>query len=360
MSFQPIQTGTDGSGAWFRALCAVTGVGSLPHVDPVHAVDFVARNAPEVPFWPQLRRRSARESMVPQTFGPALRHLVPVRGEHAYTLAASAVGRFAAALERDAGNLQPANAAGFFAFTLAYEDGAFPAARAVKGHAMGPVTLACSLLVDGTPFLDRDDLRAVLADHVVRLARWQVDELQRLSSTVILVLDEAYLGVALRQDPSRIQAATDLLRSVVLRVRRPGVLVGMHCCDRIPLGVLSAVGPDLFSFDAHSGGDVFAGDPDARRFLGNGGRVAWGWIPTRDDLADLDAEAIASRWWDATASLSAADDGPTPGRVRDLSLVTAACGLAGSSEATCERSFALAREVGNRYAGRCGEAGSTP
>jgi hypothetical protein len=334
---------------WFSGNGAVCGVGSLPFLAAAPAIEFVARWCPEVPFWPQLRRMSPREAMLPQTFGGQFRHLSALRGEHGYGIATERVTRFFNALERADAVFDPACAVGFYAFVDACERGVFRGARAVKGQVMGPVTTACSIQSDGTVFIDHPGFRLAVADYITRLARWQVDVLLRHASSVILVLDEAYLGVALRQNPLRREAVVDVLKSVILRVRRPGVLVGIHCCDEIALALLGGVGADLFSFDAHHGGAVFARDPEGRRFFEGGGHVAWGWIPTLDDLGCIQPAAIVEQWMEAAGSLC------PPGHVERVfarSLITASCGLAGSSIATCERSFQMAREVSSGFSAR--------
>jgi hypothetical protein len=340
------------SSAWFRGDGAVTGIGSLPFVDTSRAIEFVARCAPEVPFWPQLRRLSPREAMMPQLLGPAFKHVVAVRGEYAYHVPPDRLDRFVAALGREEAKLELANAAGFYAFVGALERGAFPNARAVKGQTMGPVTSACALESEGCAWVENVELRGAIADHVVRVANWQADTLLRVAPSVVLVLDEAYLGVALRAHPALRPALIDLLRCVVLRIRRPGLLVGLHCCDALPLSVLNEIAPDLFSFDAHHGSEAFAIDVDAQRFVADGGHVAWGWVPTRDDLSKVAADAVAERWWNVAQRLTLGKDGADMDRIRCRSLVTASCGLAGSSEATCERSFALAREISQGFVRR--------
>jgi hypothetical protein len=351
MTIAPGNATTQAPSSWFSGAGAVSGVGSLPFLAVAPAIDFIARRCPEVPFWPQLRRMSPREAMIPQTFGPHMRHLSALRDEHGFGLTADRARRFLDSLERAEAGFDPAHAAGFFAFVEACGRGVFAGARALKGQVMGPVTTASSLVVDGTSFLDHPGYRAAIADYIVRLARWQVDALQRCAGSVILVLDEAYLGVAIRSNPARREAVVDVLKSVVLRVRRPGVLVGLHCCDEIPLPVLNEIGVDLYSFDAHQGASVFAADAEGRRFVDGGGHVAWGWIPTLDDLGRVDAGEIVERWLYAAAALGAKDERALS-RVRDRSLVTASCGLAGSSIATCERSFALAGEVSSGFARR--------
>jgi hypothetical protein len=334
--------------AWFFGSGAVSGVGSLPFLSVAPALDFIARRCPEVPFWPQLRRMSPREAMLPQTFGPNMRHLSALRDEHGFGISAERAGRFFNALERSDAVLDPSCAAGFYAFVEACRSHGFPSARAVKGQLMGPVTVACSISADSTLFIDNPGFRAGIADYVVRLARWQVDTLLKCSSSVILVLDEAYAGVALRQVPGRREAVVEMLKSVILRVRRPGVLVGVHCCDEFPLSLLNEIDADVFSFDADRGGAVFAADPDARRFVERGGHVAWGWIPTLDDLSGVDPDAAVARWKNAARLLGGNEEGIE--RVRSRALITASCGLAGSSVDTCERSFELAACISAGFA----------
>ena len=339
--------------AWFCGDGAVTGVGSLPFTEPSRAIAMIARCAPDLPFWPQLRRLSSREAIIPQFLGPAFKHVVGVRGEYAYHVPADRLDRFTASLARDDAKLEPANAAGFYAFIDAYGRGAFPNARAVKGQTLGPVTGACALETDDGPLIENDEMRVVVADHAVRMANWQAEALLRVAPSVVLVLDEAYLGVVLRTRPEIRNDVTALLRAVVLRIRRPGVLVGLHCCDELPFAVVAEIAPDVLSFDAHHGAAAFANDADARRFLAEGGHVAWGWVPTRDDLSSVRADAVVDRWLGVAKRITEAGDGIDLSRIRCRSLVTASCGLAGSSEATCERSFVLADEISKRFADAC-------
>jgi hypothetical protein len=339
--------------AWFCGDGAVTGVGSLPFTQPSRAIDLIARCAPDLPFWPQLRRLSPREAIIPQFLGPSFKHVVGVRGEYAYHIPADRMDRFTASLAKDDARLEPANAAGFYAFIEAYGRGAFPNARAVKGQTLGPITGACALETDAGLLLQDPDMRALIADHAVRMANWQAEVLLRVSPSVVLVLDEAYLGVVLRTRPELRHDVVTLLRAVVVRIRRPGVLVGLHCCDELPFAVIAEIAPDVLSFDAHHGGATFANDPDARRFVAEGGHVAWGWVPTRDDLSSVSPDAVVDRWIGVAKRITEAGDGIDLARIRCRSLVTATCGLAGSSEATCERSFVLAGEISRRFADAC-------
>ena len=45
--------------------------------------------------------------------------------------------------------------------------------------------------------------------------------------------------------------------------------------------------PDILSFDAHEGLELFFADPDALRFVDKGGMVAYGLVPPSPQLAHL-------------------------------------------------------------------------
>jgi len=43
-----------------------TGIGSLPHKDPDKAAGWIVENIVDIPFWPQLPKRSYLENMYVQ------------------------------------------------------------------------------------------------------------------------------------------------------------------------------------------------------------------------------------------------------------------------------------------------------
>src|SRR3990167_2658985 len=46
--------------------CLATGIGSLPHLNPVAACSFIAKYFKAIPFWPQLPNMSSKENMFTQ------------------------------------------------------------------------------------------------------------------------------------------------------------------------------------------------------------------------------------------------------------------------------------------------------
>jgi hypothetical protein len=56
------------------------------------------------------------------------------------------------------------------------------------------------------------------------------------------------------------------------------------------------VQPDIISFDAHEGLDLFFADWHALDFVQQGGTVAYGIVPTRPGVNAVDSASIFIRW----------------------------------------------------------------
>ncbi len=100
------------------------------------------------------------------------------------------------------------------------------------------------------------------------------------------------------------------------------------------------VNPDILSFDAHEGLELFFSDANALAFTRRGGIVAYGLIPTWQDLTSLRAEHIFTRW--LTLAALAGD----PQQFAGNAMITATCGLGLLSAESVAESFALAGSVG--------------
>ncbi|HEX8044048.1 MAG TPA: hypothetical protein VF496_10695, partial [Candidatus Deferrimicrobium sp.] len=169
-----------------------TGVGSLPHLDARTAVFEVLSRFREIPYWPQLPRRTPLEHMYPQ-FAAALpgasdlgERLTMKSGE---TLLPAAEAFYAAFLSGDLSPFAiPAERAAGLHALLAAGVGPFPA---VKGQVTGPVSFGLMVCDREKKPVFYDPVgRDVLVKYLLRVAQWQVSMLRRLSDTVILTLDE--------------------------------------------------------------------------------------------------------------------------------------------------------------------------
>ena len=99
------------------------------------------------------------------------------------------------------------------------------------------------------------------------------------------------------------------------------------------------VNPDILSFDAHEGLELFFSDANALAFARRGGMAAYGLIPTWRDLSTLRAEHIFTRW------LTLASLAGDPRQFARNAMITATCGLGLLTPESVTESFALARGV---------------
>ncbi|WP_406697897.1 hypothetical protein V5E97_03500 [Singulisphaera sp. Ch08] len=316
----------------------VTGVGSLPFLDADEAVEFVAQQCPELPFWPQLPRRTAGEGVIVQGLGRLIKYLEPAHRPYCWSVRPGAGPAFEAALDDGEAGLSPETAAGFFALERAIGSGRFPAARAVKTQLEGPATLARCLFLDGTPMSRIHGWLERLAGFLERQAAWQVRRLRNLGLPVILMLDEPALSLIDDSGHSASTVATTL-RCVLDAARLEGAAVGIHCCAPLPSSAFAGLGLDLLSFDAHLSVADDGFFDLAHDILNGGGSLAFGLAPTGP--SSMTAESMETRWL-ALASLLG-----DPHDVAARTVVTATCGLGLSTRAETFKSFTLARRTGD-------------
>lgn len=295
-----------------------TSVGSLPHADPVEAAELVLRLHPELPAAPQLPNRSRGELMLAQAVD----------------------GLVGAAVTDDGGLTVEVNALDFSDVTfgdscwqglLTFVERTRDRSGPVKVQVTGPVTLAVALARGGVP---QGVALATAAIAVRRRAAALVDLLD--ADPLVLCIDEPWLGGAHPSIP-----VEDVITSV-LDVLAPAVVAAVHCCgDADWDSVLDALpAPAVASIPASR--DAVAHAASLSRFLGRGGTVAWGVVPTTPPYV-IDGDEL----WRQFAALlhELADAGCDPEQLRHQSWVTPECGLAGQTVEQAEAALSAAHTV---------------
>jgi hypothetical protein len=325
----------------FVAAGAVTGIGSLPLTSIPSAIRSVAEFSPEVPFWPQLPQLSEREKVIGQGLGIVEDLIEPRNRGYGYQVREGRLDSVLEILHRSSGELTPANAAGFGAFEEALSSGLFRSAVAVKGQIEGPITLSAYLFHQGRPFLSDPALFAAIAFHVSQIICWQIDRLKSARLPVLLFIDEpalcleAPVATAVSEE-QRLNALAVTLEDA--RVR--GAYAGLHCCAARPFERMCRAKPDIISFDAHEGLDLFFADWHALDFVNQGGSVAYGIVPTRPGLDAVDAATVFIRW------LKAASLAGDPQKFAQRAMITATCGLGLLDVSSVRESFGVAHSIG--------------
>jgi hypothetical protein len=324
----------------FVAAGAVTGIGSLPLTSATSAVRSVAEFSPEIPFWPQLPQLSEQEGIVGQGLGIVESLIEPCDEGYGYQVKEGQLDSVLEILHRSSGELTSTNAAGFGAFEEALSSGLFKSAIAVKGQIEGPITLSAYLFHKGRPFLADPALFSAIAFHVSQIIGWQIDHLKSAGLPVLLFVDEP----ALCLDASLTNAVSEeqrlnALAATLEDARVRGAYAGLHCCAARPFERMCRVQPDIISFDAHEGLDLFFTDWHALHFMQQGGTVAYGIVPTRPGVNAVDSASIFLRW------LKAASLAGDPQKFAQRAMITATCGLGLLNPSAVAESFGVAHSV---------------
>lgn len=327
-----------------------TGIGSLPHTDPVEACNVII-NSVDIPFWPQLPCRCFNESMVPQYSEgfPFIR----IDGDSVHTDKAdeAALSAFYEAIANRSGfPVSREYAAGFYAFIdiLGKKEKRFDA---IKGHITGPITFALSLTdKKKRPIFFDDEIRDLSLELLKGKVSWQIDMLKPFAEKVLIFVDEpiltalgssTYIGVS-NEEASR------MLKEIVAYIKECGGIAGMHCCGRADWPLALGSGIEVFNFDAYELWNTLSIYPNEfKDYIDRGGFIAWGVVPTTEAIKTATLPLLKERLEKGLTSLE--DIGISRERLRRQSLITPSCGTGSLSKEDALKVFALLKDLRNSY-----------
>ncbi|MBN1626626.1 MAG: hypothetical protein JW944_08880 [Deltaproteobacteria bacterium] len=328
---------------------SATGIGSIPSLDARETCLNILKLTPEIPFWPQLVKKSRLEDFFIQ-FSEGL-PLLTIR-EGAGVLDVSPYGietALTAFYERFLSeDLE------YFKITRDYASGLYelldiisedPAGcgRFIKGHTIGPVTFVAGIKgSDGKSMLSNPDLREAYIKGIAIKALWQVRRLEQTGKSPIIFLDEPYLsGFGSAFSPIQRHEVIDMLKEVIDYLReRSNVLIGIHCCGNTDWSMLIETAPDIINFDAFGFMDYFLLYPDAiSQFIYDGGFIAWGIVPTSEFTG---AETVGELRLRLEKGLTVLKEiGLDTDLITRRSLLTPSCGMGTMDEASSNRVLEL-------------------
>jgi hypothetical protein len=335
---------------------AIIGIGSVPYGDPKEAVAIVLKNFPDIPFWPQLVRLGFREEMVAQGAGglPGLKVDLEARQvildpevSREMALAQFYETLWAGGLEPYA--LTPEEAQGFYGLMArisAQGDGP----GAIKGQVVGPVTFAGMVKAgDGKAILYDRDLTQAVSQGLARKAAWQAEQFRQAGRQAVIFFDEPILtGFGSAFLPvSREEVTVILTETIEAAKASEPMTVGVHCCGNTDWGLLLSTPLDILSFDSYGFFDhLLLYDKALAAFCQRGGYLAWGLVPTGDELAQETGDSLWQRFSSQVERLAALGLG-LPEVLRH-SLLSPACGLGYLTPAGATRALELLAELSGR------------
>src|SRR3989338_1638857 len=269
-----------------------TGIGSLPFKDSKAACRIIFDNFRDIPFWPQLPRRSYKEHMYCQFSEgmPGINIDEKNKAIHLDIKKASSgmENAYQRYLDQDLEyfKISPEYAEGFYEFCASFKTSA-KKARFAKGHVTGPVSFALSVTDENKRSLIYDkDMFDIITKVLIMKAKWQIRKLKELGRDVIIFVDEPYLvsiGSSYVNIP--LDSVAGSLDEIFKGIKEEGALSGIHCCGNTDWSFVLKRSVDIINFDAYNFMKEFAlYAGDIKNFIKNGGAIAWGIIPSSEAI----------------------------------------------------------------------------
>lgn len=303
----------------------------MPHMNAEDACELVLRTF-DIPFWPQLPNVSFRESMIVQYTEGMPYVKVDERKESVSLMrdGSDQLDRFYESYtETSRIAISEDYARGMHTFLKLIKGRRFPL---LKGHVTGPVTFTLGLKDDAgrLVFFD-EELREIAAMLLKAKVRWQIDVLKQHADNVIIFIDEPILSALGSSSYLGVDAgeAFRLIGDVASAITVAGGISAVHCCGRADWPKVMDCGVQILNFDAFGFFDTLAiYHEHLRTFLGNGGYLAWGIVPTTDSIATVDDGKLSELMRGHIEELCKyMPEGP----VRENILITPSCGTGSRS-----------------------------
>jgi methionine synthase II (cobalamin-independent) len=334
-----------------------TGIGSFPHQDEKEVFRLIFKNFPEIPFWPQLPKRSFLEGMVVQYSEgfPSLRwnekeQRVWVDTSHGFD---KEIERFYQHLEE--GELKPFEITKDFARGLRIlndltSEDQRKEIKYIKGQIAGPITFGLALTdLEGKSIFYDPTLRDLIIKHLSMKARWMEKRFNDLFPGIptIIFFDEPSLS-SFGSAFSGLNRE-DVVHSLNECFEAVKGFRGVHCCGNSDWSVLLSTNLNILSFDAYGYLETLSLYPkDVRAFLERGGILAWGIVPTSEAILKEDAQSLVRRFREGIETLNKKGIDPI---LLQRAIITPSCGTASLPIPLAERVCQLTAEVSRRLRG---------
>ncbi|MGB2844920.1 MAG: hypothetical protein WBC02_08705, partial [Candidatus Aminicenantaceae bacterium] len=134
------------------------------------------------------------------------------------------------------------------------------------------------------------------------------------------------------------------LSEVTEAIHKENVLVGTHCCGNTEWPILIDAGVDIISFDAFEYGGTIGLYPDQiKKFLEDGGIIAWGIVPTSDKINQETPDSLVKKLKEKVKNL--ANKGIDENLIWEKCLLTPSCGTGSLSMELSDKVFHSLSEV---------------
>jgi len=335
-----------------------TCIGSVPYDNAENIVGNIVDTFKEIPFWPQLPKRSVWENMYAQysegfpgiVVDEKAKKVFVDRKKDLYPEIEKVLQKY---IDND---LE------FFSIKEKYADGLYKflelkntitnnkELKFLKGHVTGPVSFGLTVKDhENKSILYFSELEELLPKFLGMKAQWQIRKLKEIHDKVIIFIDEPYVtsigSSYVSMDRRRVRES---INEIAAMIKQEGALSGLHCCGNTEWDFLLGTDVDILSFDAYNFMKEFLlYSDDIKNFLSKDKIIAWGVVPTSiEDLGKVTVESINERIVKAVEYLKG--KGIDENRIFDASIITPSCGCGTLGENECKSVFELLGKVSEK------------
>jgi len=274
---------------------AKTCIGSVPYTAPDKIVSTILENFQEIPFWPQLPKRSFSESMYVQ-YSENFPGMVADNASKKVFVDTS--GEYFSGIETVLEKYLNDDV-DFFAIGKPYAEGLYEflsrkeelssgtgKEHFLKGHVTGPFSFGLSVKdQSGKSAIFYREFEEIIPKFLGMKARWQARIFKQIRDKAVIFIDEPYLAsLGSSYVPIDKDKAIGYINEMCALIKKENAYTGLHCCGNTEWGLLLNSDIDIISFDAYNFTDEFLlYHEDIKRFLSRGGVIAWGVVPTNED-----------------------------------------------------------------------------
>lgn len=336
-------------------------IGSLPHDDIEKAMVVVKRDFSEIPFFPQLSNVSKKEDMIVQF----LEGFPALNLENDITINPES-DEFYIELEEffaDYEDIMSGSYEKLDKYGISKEfSSTFPKLIEIikdtkpnyaKGQVTGPFTLSSSLTdTNGINLIFDETLTDIVTKLLSLKVLWQIKQIKQAnSSTVpIIFMDEptlSQLGTSAYMTISE-DIVISMLSEICNVIKNNGGICAIHCCGKCDWSIPIKAGIDIINLDGFSFGEhlsLYSSEID--KFLQNGGKIAWGLVPTLDFniLQNITLDDLIDKFITCVKYLT--NKGIDEKLIIDSSLITSSCGAGSLNEQLSEKAMDLVKELSN-------------
>jgi methionine synthase II (cobalamin-independent) len=329
----------------------ITGIGSFPFDNVDEAIDLIFSTCGEVPFWPQLPKRSPLENMYTTFLEGVPSVVIDTERNTAYvdTGRTDGIEQFydnVAGDVIDAFKITDNAAPGFYRFLERLKE-IQGGVRYIKCQLTGPFSMGLGLKDEvGTPVIYNNAFYDIIKKTIHMKAKWMIHTIQSAypGKDIIIFFDEpymvsfgsAYVSVSKEDVIATLNEVTEGLKAKT----------GIHICGNTDWSVPFSSNIDIVNYDAYTYLDtIFYYPDDLTRFLGRGGQIAPGIVPSvQEDLAASTQDLLEKRVEQFLAKIQASTGTPS----RDDLLITTSCGVGSLSADEARKAMELLHKLDHK------------